>query len=243
MVLLPAPAILNPEAGLRQMREYCEDTPSVIDMTTEDGVTVAQIPGGAVGMVLISAPVPPGDLEGPTAVAWHWPTAGEAIARHASHVIVHAGSSTLDLLDLRLLHTRFVAAVAETTGAIGVYVGGAMLVRAADDYVAEARMASHDNLPLLCWLGVNPVREEDGSASGYTTGMHDLGFLELEIRRSERPVTEVLGVLADAASYQLTTGKRLGDGETFGFSETDRRRIRHTRSAFLPDTTVVSIES
>jgi hypothetical protein len=149
-------------------------------------------------------------------------------------VVVHAGSTTLPPVDLRLLHSKLVASVAATAGAIGVYVGDAMLVRAAEEYVAEARDASREAVPTMLWVGFNPV-SDDGAVSGYTTGLTSFGLRELEVRRSARPAAEVLGMMADAATYELQTGRVLGDGETFGSSETERIPIRHTRSDFLPD--------
>jgi hypothetical protein len=89
----------------------------------------------------------------------------------------------------------------------------------------------------MLWVGFNPVREE-GGVSAYTTGLTAFDLRELEVLRSTRPAPEVLGRMADAATYELQTGRILGDGETFGWSDTERVAIRHTRSAFLPDTEV-----
>lgn len=237
MVLLPGERILDASAVFDYVRAHWTDLPSVTDVETKEGATSAAIPGGSVGLVQIPMPVPSGDLAGPSAVAWYWPTAAEEIARHQSHVIVFAGSTTLSAVDLRLLHSKLVAAVAATTDAIGVYVGDAMLVRGAADYVNEARAASREAVPMMLWVGFNLV-VENGTVSAYTTGLTGFGLPELEVRRSARPAPDVLGTMADAASYQLRTGRLLRHGDTFGFSESERIPIRHTRSDFLPNTTV-----
>jgi hypothetical protein len=116
-----------------------------------------------------------------------------------------------------------------------------MLVRAAGDYIAEARVASLDAVPTMLWVGFNPVSEE-GTTSGYTTGLTSFGLREFEVRRSARRVPDVLGTMADAASYELQTGRVLGHGDTFGANETERIRVRHTQSAFIPNVAVALLE-
>lgn len=237
MVLLPAERMLDAAAVFDYLRAQWTDLPSVTDVQTKEGATSASIPGGSVGLVQIAMPVTSAELAGPSAVAWHWRTAAEDIARHRSHVIVFAGSTTLSAVDLHLLHSKLVAAVAATTEAIGVYMGDAMLVRGAADYVNEARAASREALPMMLWVGFNPM-VENGMVSAYTTGLTGFGLPELEVRRSARPAAEVLGTMADAASYQLQTGRQLRHGDTFGFSESERIPIRHMRSDFLPNAKV-----
>ena len=224
--------VLLPNAETPDLRSALAGLPIAADIEVQESVATARIAGGAAGLAHIPIPIPGGDLDGPAAVAWHWPSAAEAVRRHGSHVIVHAASTSLDAVDLRLLHTRLVASVVKVAAGIGVYVGDAMLLRSADEYLTDAGTASRETLPLLSWLGFNPV-SEPGGVSGYTTGLTAFGLLELEVRRSAQPVAEVLGALADAANYQLSTGTVLGDGETFGFSETDRRQIRYGPSDFI----------
>jgi hypothetical protein len=237
MVLLPELEASGGGAAFDYLQANWSDLPDIGDVEVSDSVVTASIPGGALGLVHIPMPVPPGDLEGPTALAWHWPDANVEVARHRSHVIVHAGSSTLTPVDLRLLHSKLAAAVAAISGGLGVYVGDAMLLRAAGDYIDEARDASSDAVPTMLWVGLNPV-SDDGALSAYTTGLTNFGLRELEVHRSSRPAAEVLGTLADVATYQLRSGRGFGDGDTFGASEAERIPVRHTRSAFLPDTDV-----
>ncbi len=242
MVMLPSKAPLDADRVFARMRESTSDTVRITDITSDNGIISAQIPGGVIGLAHLPLPIPSKELEWPAKVAWHWPTAQEEIARHECHVIVSVSSNTLDRVDLHLLHTRLVAALLEVSGAIGVYAGGAMLVLSSEAFIEFARNASRKNLPLLCWVGVHPVAEEDKTASAYTVGMKAFGFLELEIRRSRAAIADVLGRLADMGQYQILSGHHLNDGDTFGVSETDRHRVRHVRSDFLGGETVARLE-
>jgi hypothetical protein len=62
------------------------------------------------------------------------------------------------------------------------------------------------------------------------------------VRGSAMTPPELFGTLADLANYQLSTGKVLRDGDTFGASESDRTHVRYGPSAFIPDTTVAALE-
>lgn len=241
MVLLRDRQPLDGQAVFDYLRTHWADLPSITDVETKEMATAGVIPGGVLGLGQMPMPVPRGDLEGPAAAAWHWPTAAADVGAHESHVIVFASSTKLDQVDVRLLHSKLVASVAALTNALGVYVGNALLVRAAADYVAEARAASREALPTMLWIGFNPVSDGDGF-SAYTTGLTAFGLPELEVRGSMRPPAEVFGTMADAATYELQTGRVLRDGDTFGHSVTERVPVRHTRSAFLPDTTVARLE-
>lgn len=241
MVMQPNTEPVDAEAVLNYLGATWHDVPAVLDRDVSASATTARIPGGMIAIAHMPVPIPSGDLVAPTAWAWHWPGAAEAVGAHASHVIVHARSTTLSAVELRLLHTKLVASVLAVGNGAGVYLGDAALVRSATDFMSDAQQASVENLPLLSWIGFTPV-QADGATSAHTMGLSGFDLLELEVRNSAKPVPEVLGVLADLASYQLSTGRVLSDGDTFGASELDRTRIRYGPSAFIPDTTVALVE-
>ena len=241
MVLLPHAGPVNGAAAFEHLRATWAGSPTLSGVETKEGATTADVEGGHLALLHVPFPVPAGDLEGPVALAWHWPQAREVTAAHQSHVIVHAAGTAMSMVDLRLLHTRLAAAVLETAGGSGVYLGDAMLVRSAEDFAADARTASRSTLPLLSWVGFFPIVER-GRTTGYTRGMSGFGLLELEIRDSKMPPHEVLGTLADAAHYQLSTGRVLRDGDTYGENAGDRNRVRHVRSSIVPEITVALLE-
>lgn len=241
MVMLRPGAVFDAAAVVQQFAQAWPDAPPVTDIETKELASTAAIPGGTVGFVHIPMPIPEGDLQGPIALAWHWPDAAASVAAHTSHVIVFASSTTLDRLDLRLLHTRILAAILASADAVGVYVGGALLIRSADDFRNDTLAATREQPPIPSWIGLNAVREET-SLSAYTTGLSDFGIPEVEIRRSALPASDLFGIMADVASYQLSSQRILNDGDTFGRTASDRTRVRYSPSEFLPDTTVAVLE-
>jgi hypothetical protein len=241
MVMLGDSEPFSAKSAFEYLATHWADLPSIVGHDNEETASVAKIPGGMVALAHMPAPIPPGDLAKPTAVAWHWPDAADAIASHKSHVIVHAKSSALDMIDVRLLATKLAASVIAVADGIGVYVGDAMLVRAGADYLSEAAGASRESLPILSWIGFNLVGEDEGF-SAYTTGMSSFGLLELEVLRNKRPPAEIVGTLVDLVTYQLSTGNVIRDGDTFGESEADRTIVRNRAATFIPGSTVAGVE-
>jgi Domain of unknown function (DUF4261) len=241
MVMLAGLDQFRADAAVEYLRKHWEDLPSIIDVQTDGPTTGASIPGGAMGMVHIPAPIPQGHLEGPIKLAWHWPEAAALVPGHQSHVIVHVGSTKLSHVEIRLLLTKLMASILGTTEGVGVYSGDALLVWSAAEYLAQTQGASRDALPILLWIGLHPVHDPPG-LSAYTTGLTSFGFLELEAHRSALAGPDLLGRMADLAQYQLASGKALEDGDTFGESEFDRTRIRHVRSEFIPEMDVALLE-
>jgi hypothetical protein len=237
MVLLRDQTPPDPRTVFAWLRDGWPDTPSILNPESQGAATTAIIQGGAIGFLHVPASVPEADLAAPVATAWHWNGAEHAVKSHQSHVICYASSTDLSPIELRLLHTRFVAAIAASTAASAVYVGCAMLLRESGAWILEAREANWEALPILLWVGFNPVKH-DGLISAYTTGLRDFDLLEFEVHQSTRPALELLNRLADIAYYAVTTGIQIGDGHTVGASEQEHIEVHHATSAFLPDSTV-----
>ena len=243
MVMLPDGATFSAKAAFEYLASHWSDLPSIVGHDLQDVASTANIPGGIVALGNMPGPIPLGELTGLAALSWHWPDAASAVASHRSHVIVHARSSALDAIDVKLLATKLAASVVAVADGVGVYVGDAMLLRSGADYRSDAESASRESLPILCWVGFNLVREQDGDGfSAYTTGLSSFGLLELEVLRSKWPPAEVVSRLADLANYQLSTGNVIRDGDTFGESEFDRTQVSHRASTYIPGATVAGLE-
>ena len=241
MVMLPGDQPVDGRAVLDHLAATWGDLPAIAGVESSDGRTIAAIRGGMLAIAQVPMPIPATDLEGPVALAWHWPEAAERVAAHRQHLLVHAASDALDALDLRLFHTRLVASALAVSQATGVYAGDAMLVRSAEAWAEDARSASRAEPPILSWIGFNVVAEPDAT-SAYTTGLSSFGHRELEVRRTARPPGDVIGSLADLANYLLASGRSFRDGDTFGATASDRTRIRFARSEFIPDLDVAVLE-
>src|SRR4029453_13068421 len=156
--------------ALGWVREHFPGGPAFGALEGADDVSTVEIPGGTLGFAHIPGPVPKGDLEGPLEQAWHWPEANAVVGAHQTHVVCFGGSKELDIIDMRLLHSRVIAGLLATGEGCGVYVGDARLVKSAEMYIEDLRESSRQRLPMPAWVGFNLIHDE-GAQSAYTTGL------------------------------------------------------------------------
>jgi hypothetical protein len=86
-------------------------------------------------------------------------------------------------------------------------------------FVAGARnMTLEQTLPIYCWVYFGMLQENNLN-SGYTFGMSEFGFPDMEIFHSEHSVQEVHAALYDATqsiilyNLQLKDGQEVANGE------------------------------
>ena len=242
MPLLPHRQPIQYQQAFDWVRERFPDSPPLSDLRSDEEASTVQIPGGQFGFLQIPAQVPAGDLEWPVDSAWHWLEARAVIDSHQSHVVCFSHSAEMQMIDMRLLHSRVIAGLLATAGGIAVYVGDAQLVKSAEEYIDEICEASRDSLPMLSWIGFNPIREGHVH-SAFTTGLAEFGLLELEVRHSPLPWTTLLGTMADIAHHQIVYGVQIGDGDTVGEPDAELHQVRHTRSHFLRRSKVALIDT
>lgn len=227
--------------ALAWFHEHFPDSPPFGSLEREDDVATLEIPGGTLGFAYIPGPVPAGDLTDALEQTWHWPEASQAVKAHAAHMVCFGGSSELDILDMRLLHSRMVAALLATGGGSGVHIGDARLLKSAPMYIDEISKASRRHLPILSWVGFNLIRDE-GAHSAHSTGLAEFGLLELEVRQSKLPWSALVRTLAEIAQYQITAALQSGDEAMLGDNPLARQRVRRTRSELMHATQVTLID-
>ena len=215
--------------------------PDLGGLETDGNVGTVEIPGGFVGLAVVDRPIPAEEMALIAQLAWHWPTAREAVAAHRCHVVCHASSRVLDAVQLHLVHARIVAGFV-ATGASGVCIGGSRLLREGSAYLADIEAATPKSLPMLSWIGFHAVQDGD-IRSAYTAGLAEFGLLELEIRDTKLDWQAVIGLMGDVAHYEMVSGVQIRDGETVGVTEADRKRVRYLDSTYFPGTKSAVIEA
>ena len=80
------------------------------------------------------------------------------------------------------------------------------------------------NLPLGNWIYFG-LRENNSKRNGYTIGLKEFGFKEIEIIDSEKTFEEIYKILYDLSHHVLLSQTDLRPGETFGYSQTEKFAI------------------
>ena len=205
------------------------------------GVITLRSPAAHFAVALMPLAIPWSELSGPAETAWHWPEAEARLKSHRAHLVVTASSAAVDVIELMLALTRVVAAAALSAPAVGIYWGAATQVHEVKAFVDEADTASREQLPLYLWLRFGLVGQDDGTTTLHTTGLAELGHMELEFPHSSFDPQTLVDRAFNIAHYLLDHGPVLAHGHTIGISAAERIAISHGPSMFDPARRVYSL--
>jgi hypothetical protein len=235
MVLLPARKLPAPAAVVAALREIAppgEPAPSVDPGARAEGFGLSVGKGGSLLVQLAPAPVPGGEADQAFELSF---SAGldedGKLAPHRAHLVAafrdEPGRSRYDGL---VRFTYLLAALAESSGAVGVYWGAAGATHEAGWFVAQARERDPDVMPPL-WTGIEIVPDGPDRASVLSTGMQaQLGIRELRITTPRARLAENVGRMFDLLAYAARRGAAIPDGDTIGRDEREHLRVRHEPS-------------
>ena len=181
-------------------------------------------------------PVPWGDIEGTAEYAYNWETALEDLRDHQGHLIISIMQGTDDVVKRFRIMTRVICALLRASNAVGVYIGGQSLLIPKVDYLAEVENMSEGSYPVNLWIYFG-LRQANGKNSGYTYGLKSFGKRELEVIDSERSLSEIRGFLYNIAHYLIASNVEFTDGQTCGFSESERVKISLSKGHFVDSET------
>ncbi len=181
---------------------------------------------------LMPAPVPWSDLEGPCATSWLWPDATEKLRPHATHVIVTLLSDADPIARARLLTQATSALLASCDKAIGVLWVSSRVVMSSkmfQDFAVE--MLPEHPVPYI-WVDFRTAAGENGKTAGFTSGLSELGLMDMETRNSPEPPGELRERFFGLATYLIENGLVIGDGDTIGESADEKIKITYGKSSF-----------
>jgi hypothetical protein len=198
----------------------------------ENGNLFLSVRDAKLAVALMPAPIPWSQLAGPCATAWRWPDATNAMRRHTNHFIIALIGGTIEAVERRLLLTQIVSTVASAADSVGVYWGEGTLVHEPRAFTRMATKARSNNIPGPLWIDVRVEQNDDGTLRCFTTGLEPLGFLEIEVERSELPQSELADFIGDTACYIVNQRLHIPDGDTMGRTHDEMYVVRHGPSMF-----------
>jgi hypothetical protein len=245
MPLLEAPRPLTSDSLVAAWRSSWPGSPPPgdFDVQADDdglGAMTFTVDGMRGALVVVPAPIPAGELEGPAATSWLWPDAPEEIEGVNAHVVMWVSGKGRPL-DAYLALSRLVCAGLRATGALGVYWGSARQLIRADVFNGIAHDAEDGSLPVVLWVDFRAF-VDDGRAALFTVGLRAFGLMELEIAPSDRPAGDLRELAMGVATYLIEQGPVLGDGDTVGATDEQRVVVRHAPSMIDRPGTVYRLE-
>lgn len=196
--------------------------------SSEPEVMLFRVAGGTAMVGVLDRPLPDGQVDDLCAAAWFWKTACADAAQHRAQLIVSLLGTKLDRLDRALLLTDLTAALLDgNDNAIASYWMSALRPR--DMFVKASSRASRDLPPVWLWVDFRISGGPQG-VSMSTEGMNVYDLRELEAKDVKRPASEVLSLITGTATYLVSKGPVIKDGDTIGDSPSLGIVVRHDKS-------------
>jgi hypothetical protein len=213
-----------------------------INITKEEvdsvrGVAVFKLNNSQIAIMLMDIPIPGDELEFPSQISYLWPEAKDLTPTHKGHIIISVSSTTDNKLNMFKNFTKVASTVLTNTNSLGIYLGNQTLVLPTDFYVGGAKSMTDEELPLLNWIYFG-LRKENGKNSGYTFGLKEFGYDELEILNSSNPIEEIQSMLFNISHYIIQGNVELNDGETIGLTEDQKIKIEKSQGVQVEGTTL-----
>lgn len=218
------------------------DVANVSDISEQEGTLSFRLDTADVVIGMVPAPIPWSDLEGPCATSVLWPDAASVIQGHKSHAIVTVHGE-LPAVALSTLLTQATAALmASTPASLGVFWTNAALVVPKNLFADFAVEVMPLCPPLPIWIDYRVGWTESKSRSaGFTTGLVELGLMELEAQGATESPAELQKRFEAIAQYLLENGPVIEDGDTIGDCANEKIRIVYSTSAFGVKGTVMRL--
>ncbi|MCX7793649.1 MAG: DUF4261 domain-containing protein [Thermodesulfovibrionales bacterium] len=102
-------------------------------------------------------------------------------------------------------------------------------------------MLKDNVLPLPVWIKVTGYRKDNGNLYLYTLGMKNFNHREMEIMDYRGNFSDGYFFMLELANYLMTRGPVIKDGDTVGYSEIEKIKIKFKKSELDEDEEVMSI--
>lgn len=182
----------------------------------DDKPLVISYGGAFIAVSLIDAPVPYGEVEASAERNFMWNDGVKQVKKHKAHLLVAVMGDGLDPRDTGELMVKTVVSCLKLFGGIGVYTGDVVLAR--DYYLDFAEMLDEGLYPLhnLVWIG---IYSNGTGICGYTSGMINFGYNEIEVLGSSAEPMELHVFISNVAGYVIDEDVVFSDGETICYYE------------------------
>ncbi len=165
--------------------------------------------------------IPKEEIKNATAKNFRWEKGEDITTAHKAHLIVSVlGENTL--INRGKLLVKLIATCTIQKNVIGVYSNG--VVQRPQIYKAYATMMNDGLFPIhnLIWVG---CYKTDNGISAYTYGMENFDKNEIEILDCAKELNEIIELLQNTCTYVIEDDATLKEGETIGYSETQKLPI------------------
>lgn len=202
---------------------------------------------GAVCTIMrFEAPCPMSDKDIPFLFAWYWPTAWEELRGHKAHMIVSVVGTPDARTRATLLGQLTAAAVEATPSSLAVCCADALWPANA---LPSMAMPQSDAVPTPLVVAVGLSRGDSENIdpkeiklSARTRGLAAFGLMEIEAFGFAGDLGALGAFVYDLASYLISAGPVIKDGDTIGPDENTKVLVQHKTSHWVPGQKVYHVQ-
>lgn len=189
-------------------------------------------------VALMEAPVPRGEAEAYASYSASALIEGWKPPPHSAHLIVFLSEPPpTDHLASLSRFTALLAALVESSPAIGVYWGHAGATHSAKFFLSTAKEPDL-SAKLALWTGVSLAQTPEGRLSLLSLGMRQLELPDLLLTAPKERAQDALALLFDLLNYLAKRGRPIPAGDTVGRSATERLKVSYVDSPVDPSVKV-----
>ncbi len=195
----------------------------------ENQMITLEFDNGLVGSVaLMPTPIPDNEAVEAAECNYIWQDAVKVAEKHQAHLMISVVGDTLTAVEVATLCTKLTAVALKQDNALGAYTGSTVF--SPHFYTNVAEMMKNGQMPIPNWVYFGLYKTPRGLC-GYTVGLADFGYDEIEVLYVKAQPMEVRNFMLDIAYYVITNDVMFHDGETIGFE--DGQCLKITKSEGL----------
>ena len=196
-----------------------------------DNPTLVFESGGMLASVTFKGgPVPNGEAEHFAETNYMWTDAVSETKKHVAQIVVVVLDRGQPAIEAAKFCTKITSCCLKLENAVGVYTSGTVFQPMF--FIDVADLMKEEKLPIQNWIYFG-IYSSEGQTGGYTYGLRLFGKEEIEIIDSTAMPEFVHDFLTDIAYYILSEDIILKDGETIGFTESQKFKITKSKGNAL----------
>ena len=168
-----------------------------------------------------------------------WPDAHKAAKQHKAHILIAVVGQESELMDRAMVFAKVAAACCALKSVSAVFFNNVIIQK--EFYADMANLMKDDILPLNNWIWFGLYKNKNGLCA-YTYGLDLFGKEEIEVLDAACEPAQLRDFIYDLANYVIAYDVTLQDGETIGFSATDKHAITRSDGVALPGQQTLKVE-
>lgn len=183
---------------------------------------------GMLSVALMPAAVPNEEAEYHARKNYTWKDGVDIVKQHQAHLLVAVLGAGASATAAGTLLVKAVLTCCKQGNVLGIYANETVYQPQLYQDFARMLYTQNDLFPVfnLVWFG---LYNGQSGVCGYTCGMRNFGYDEMEVLDSAADAQAVMNFLSDVANYVICENVLLRDGETIGFTAEQKLPITKSR--------------